>query len=323
MSIALLVLALLVLAAPAQAKGLPEVGCEQHIEGDGPITADRARDVVRGPLALLGGRVVQRHRMPMGPGQMRLGVLLAAGHRATVEVAPESREDVALQHRLDRSGRPPEMTLDFVPCDPATPRFGGEGTVGPATAWGGGLLVRERTCARLLVWVDEQRLPDVRLPLGMPCRPPAATRTVGCRNQSLARFPGAFTNPRNLTIGPVTLVGGREAGWAASATTIRELGWWKAPLLLEEGATAVVSVAWEARRLARLGWGPATEGRALRLHACGEGASGSHVDDTPVTFWSGGFTLSRVPACVPLDVWIGLEPARRVRMPFGDPRACR
>jgi hypothetical protein len=322
MPILLLVVALLVLAAPAQAKGLPEVGCDQHIEGEGPIAADRTRDVVRGPLALLGGRVVQRHRMPMGRGQMRLGVLLAAGHRATVEVAPESREDVALQHRLEGSGRPPEVSLDFIPCDPSTRRFGGDGTVGAATAWGGGLLVRERTCARLLVWVDEERLPDVRLPLGRPCRPPAAMRTVGCRSQSLAGFPGAFSDRRNLTIGPVTLVGGAEAGWTASAATIRELGWWKAPLLLREGATAVVSVAWEARRLARVGWGPAPEGRALHLRACGQGDAGSRVDDTPVTFWSGGFTVSRVPACVPLDVWIGLEPARRVRMPFGDPAAC-
>jgi hypothetical protein len=321
MPIALLLLALLVLAPAAQAKGPAAVGCEQHIEGSGPIAADPARDIVRGPLAFLGGRVVQRHRMPMGNGQMRLGVLLAAGHRATVAVAPESREHVALQHRLEGSERPPDLSVDFVPCDPSAPRFGGEGTVGPATAWAGGLLVRQPTCARLLVWVDEARLPDVRVPLGRPCRPPAATRTVGCRNRSSAGFPGALSDRRNLTIGPLTLVGGAEAGWAASAPTIRKLGWWKAPLLLQEGATAVVSVAWDARRVAGLGWGPAEEGRALRLEACGEG-SGSDIDGTPVTFWSGGFTLSRVPACVPLDVWIGLEPARRVRIPFGAPNAC-
>jgi hypothetical protein len=173
-----LVLLVLSVVAPAQAKVPGEVGCEQHIEGPGAPRVVPERDVVRGPLALIGGRLIQRHRMPMGgpPGgrdrQMRLGVLLAAGHEARLVVAPESRDAVALQYRLEGSERPPEAMAAFTPCDPETPRFGGRGTVGPTTVWAGGLLVREPACARLLVYIDdERRLPDVRLPLGRSCRP--------------------------------------------------------------------------------------------------------------------------------------------------------
>jgi hypothetical protein len=318
----LIAVVLLALPAAAQAKGPGDVTCEQHIEGPGSIRLDRSRDVVRGDMAFVGGRLVQQHRMPMGPDQMRLGVRVAAGHGAMVEVAPESREAVALQYRLEGSERPPEITTTFVPCDPGMPRFNGRGTVGDATVWAGGLLVRTRTCARLLVWVDGVRQRDVRLPVGLPCKPPAATRAVGCARQSGASFPGAFSDPRNLNVGPMTIVGGAEAARAASAPVIRELGWWKAPLLLREGAKVVVSVAWQHRRLARVGWSTGAEGRSLRLEACGTG-SDSDVDGTPVTFWSGGFALARVPACVALDVWVGLENARRLRVPFGSPGVCR
>jgi hypothetical protein len=85
---------------------------------------------------------------------------------------------------------------------------------------------------------------------------------------------------------------------------------------------AVISVAWERRRSVRLvGWGAEGEGRALRLAACGAD-EGDDVNGTGVTWWSGGIALDRVPTCVALDVWIGLEPSRRVRLPFGAPDAC-
>jgi hypothetical protein len=47
------------------------------------------------------------------------------------------------------------------------------------------------------------------------------------------------------------------------------------------------------------------------------------VNTWPVTLWSGGFTLRRVPACVSFDLWWDLQaPARRLRIPFGSPGAC-
>jgi hypothetical protein len=289
MPIALVVLALLlVVPAAAEAKGAQEVGCDRHIEGRGPIAADPARDVVRGPLALIGGRVVQRHRMPMGTDGMRLGVLLRAGHRAMLALAPESREDVALQYRMEGSQRPPDISVGFAPCDPSTPRFGGDGTVGRATAWAGGLLARRPTCARLLVWVDDVRQRDVRLPLGEPCRPPAATRAVGCSAGSPAARPASG----GVQVGALELLAGA--------------------LELQDGATAVLAVAWEHRRLAGFATGAGATRRAIRLGPCG---------GAPVTSWPVRLVPRGGPACVRIDVWIGLGPARRVALPVGAP-AC-
>jgi hypothetical protein len=322
---ALLAVVLVLVAAPAaQAKAPPAVGCAQHIEGDGPLPGpDRSRDVVRGALALLGAREIQRHRVPIGNHGVRLGIHLEAGHEATIAVAPESRDVAQLEYRFMGGRRARESQVRFRACAGDEPRFSGPGTVGPHTIWVGGLHVRRPGCVRLQLWVDGAAVDGVRLPFGRPCRPPPAMRSVGCAQRSMASFPGAYEDPRNLVAGPMAIVGGAQAAEAAAAKVIRELGWWKSPLLLREGAEAVLSVAWESRRLARIGFATGPDGRAMRFTACGpDERSGSDVDAQPVTFWSGGFTLRRVPACVAFDLWVAGAPARRLRVPFGAPRAC-
>jgi hypothetical protein len=321
--IALSALAVAVPAAGAQAP--PAVGCPDHIEGDGPLPGpDRARDVVRGPLALLGAREIQRHRVPIGRYGVRLGILLAAGHEATIAVHPESREVAQLEYRFEGGRRVAEPQVAFRACEGDEPRFSGPGRVGPRTIWAGGLRVRRPGCVRLEIAVDGAAADVVRLPFGRPCRPPRGTRSVGCSNRSLASFPGAYSDPANLVVGPMTLVGGAQAADSASAAVIRELGWWKAPLLLRQGQDAVLSVSWESRRLARIGWASGPEGRAMRFTSCGTGVrTDSDVDTDRVTFWSGGFTLRRVPACVSFDLWWDVQaPAQRLRIPFGAPGAC-
>ena len=320
--IALLVLAVAV--PPAGAQSPPAVGCPQHIEGDGPLPGpDRARDVLRGPLALLGAREIQRHRVPIGRYGVRLGIMLEAGHEATIVVHPDSREIAELEYRFQGGRRVREWQVAFRACEGDEPRFSGPGTVGPRTIWAGGLKVRRPGCVRLLIAVDGAAVDDVRLPFGRPCRPPAGLRSVGCSDRSLASFPDAYSDPANLVVGPMTLVGGAQAAERASASVIRELGWWKAPLLLQQDRSAVLSVAWESRRAARIGWATGPHGRAMRFESCRPGTSDSDVNTWPVTFWSGGFTLRRVPACVSFDLWWDLQaPAQRLRIPFGAPGAC-
>lgn len=232
----MLVLALMLVAAvtpDARAKGPLSVGCEQHIEGDGRSPrADRSRDVVRGPLTLMGARLLQRHRVRLaGAERVRVGVMLEAGHEAAITVEPESRDVAALAYRFEGERRVEDFRVEFVPCDPEEPRFGRAGTVGPRTIWAGGLEIRRPGCVRLRVAVDGTSLRDVRLPLGRPCKPPAAIREARCAERSSGDFPRAFSDPRNLTAGPLTLVGGADAGRTAAAPVIRELGWWKMPLL--------------------------------------------------------------------------------------------
>jgi hypothetical protein len=303
--------------AAAEAQGAPRVACAQHIEGDGPPPrADATRDVTRGALTLMGARLLQHHRVPLRRTRSaRLGVMLAAGREATIVVAPESRDVAFLEYRFEGRRRVPEWLVRFRAC--------GRGTVGPRTVWAGGLRMRRPGCVRLQIRVGDRETDDVRLPLGRPCRPPAGTRSVGCAERSTESFPDAWSDPGNLVVGPMTLLGGADAALRSAAAAIREDGGWKAPLLLREGSTATLSVAWEARRRARLRYGAGGPARAVRFTACRHGErSGSDVNTWPVTFWPGGFALARAPVCVPVDLWVAETLARRLRIPFGDPDAC-
>ncbi len=167
---AVLALVVLAVAAPgAQAKEPPDVGCAEHIEGRGPLPApDRSRDVVRGELTLMGARRLQRDRT--SARSVRLGVMLDAGHEATIRVSPATRGIASLTYRFEHGGRMLEPVVNFAACASDAPRFSDGGTVGPRTIWAGGLFVHRPGCVRLLVWVDGARLDDVRVPLGRPCR---------------------------------------------------------------------------------------------------------------------------------------------------------
>ena len=138
-----------------------------------------------------------------------------------------------------------------------------------------------------------------------------------CSTRSEASFPAAFTDPHNVVVGPLVLVG---AGYT-SASTVREFGGNKFPALVRAGHRVTVSVARHARAAASLGYGPLPEGvelsprdghPAVTFVACEPGEpSGSTADGRPVTFWS-GFVLTRTPGCVPLEVRVDDEPSPRL-----------
>jgi hypothetical protein len=140
-----------------------------------------------------------------------------------------------------------------------------------------------------------------------------------CSTQSGARFPGAFTNRRNLVVGPLALVGagGTPAFVLASAGAY---GGNKFPLLVRAGHRATVELSPRTRRGAGLAYGPLPQGKEVRLRdahrvvafiACRAGEhSRSSADGRPVTFWSGG-VVARSARCIPLLVWIDAEPSPR------------
>jgi len=144
-----------------------------------------------------------------------------------------------------------------------------------------------------------------------------------CSTRSEASFPAAFTDPQNLIVGPLVLVGAAYT----PPSTVRDVGGNKFPVLLRAGHRVTVALPRRTRRVAGLGYGPLPHGVELSPHdghrvvtfiACRRGEpSGSDADRQPVTFWS-GFVLTRSPRCIPLEVWINDEPApRRVMLRMG------
>jgi hypothetical protein len=149
--------------------------------------------------------------------------------------------------------------------------------------------------------------------------------------RSEAQFRSAFTDPRNLIVGPLVLVGGAYT----AESTVRESGGNKFPLLVKAGHTVTVRLAGRGRSVAGLGYGPRPQGQSrmrdtytrVTFVACRpgkaprrynpNGPSGSSADGTAVTFWS-GFVLSRAPSCIPLAIYVDKERApRRVGLPLG------
>ena len=147
-----------------------------------------------------------------------------------------------------------------------------------------------------------------------------------CSTSSGADFPGAFSNPSNLVVGPLVLIGGAYT----SAGTVRQFGGNKFPLIVKAGHAVTVRVSRRARRTAGLAYGPLPQRRETTVRdshrtvtfvACAPGRpSENKADGVPITFWSGG-VVARRPVCVPLEVYVDAEPApRRVGLPLG--RSC-
>lgn len=170
----------------------------------------------------------------------------------------------------------------------------------------------------------------ITTPVGNASTPAAAPSShprgavEDCSSRSWADFSGAFSDPANLVVGPLLLVG---AGGPTSAAVVEAYGGQKFPLLVKEGHVVTVQVPPSARGNAALGYGPLPQGEidfrdghdTVTFFACdGHTASGSTADG-PVTFWS-GFVLAGEPSCVPLDIYVDDQPARRrVELELGRP----
>lgn len=121
-----------------------------------------------------------------------------------------------------------------------------------------------------------------------------------CSTRSEAGFPAAFTDPHNVVVGPLVLIGAAYT----PPSTVREFGGNKFPALVRAGHRVTVALPRRTWRVAGLGYGPLPEGvklsprdghRVVRFIACRRGgSSGSTADGQPVTFWSGG-VMTRSP----------------------------
>lgn len=144
---------------------------------------------------------------------------------------------------------------------------------------------------------------------------------ANCATQSGASFPGAFTSPHNLVVGPLAMVG--AAGTPAFASSFHGQ---KFPLLVRAGHHVTLALSRLARQNAGLAYGPLPQGdvgvrdahRIVNFTACRRGEhSASDVDGKPVTFWSGG-VLATGPRCIPVSVWIdGARRPKRIVIRLG------
>jgi hypothetical protein len=75
---------------------------------------------------------------------------------------------------------------------------------------------------------------------------------VDCDRRSEASFPGAFTDPRNLVVGPLVLNG---AGEPTPASVVREFGGNKFPLLVKAGHSVTLRLPRALRGFAGLAYG--------------------------------------------------------------------
>jgi hypothetical protein len=163
-----------------------------------------------------------------------------------------------------------------------------------------------------------------------PAHDASRTRPRGvvenCSTRSEAGFPDAFSNPSNVVVGPLVLVGAAYT----PPEVVREYGGNKFPLLVRAGHRVTVALSRRTRAVAGLGYGPLPEGvelsprdghRVVTFIACRRGQrSGSTAGALPVTFWS-GFVLTASPRCVPLEVWVDDERApRRTTLRMGVAR---
>jgi hypothetical protein len=197
------------------------------------------------------------------------------------------------------------------------------------------MVIASTTVAALALAVAARGGPETARRVGGTALRTAAGTTIGldatrrprgvvedCSTRSEASFPRVFSDPANLVVGPLALVGAAYT----PASTVLQFGGNKFPGLVRAGHRATVELSPRTRTVAGLAYGPLPQGevhlrdahRVVTFIACRRGEpSGSSADGKPVTFWS-GFVLTRSPRCVPLRVWVDAERApRRANLRMG------
>jgi hypothetical protein len=143
-----------------------------------------------------------------------------------------------------------------------------------------------------------------------------------CNTRSEADFGPAFTDPANLVVGPLAMIGGASF---TDPSTVRRVHGEKYPVLVKAGHRVTIEVPPGAREFTLLGYGPLPQGEItlavaherVTFVACAPGEPSGSRAGGPVTFWSGGLVANE-PHCVVLDVFVdGERKPRRVFVELG------
>ena len=147
--------------------------CRHQSSADFPKSA---RDVVVGPLVLIGARAYSPPDAIRTLGGQKYPAVLLAGHRATVELSRAARRSASLLYADDHWNMPDgtrtvgdgHRVVEFRGCP--RHRAGSSYDGRRATFWSGFVLTTVPRCLTLRVWIDDERTPRrARLPLGKRC----------------------------------------------------------------------------------------------------------------------------------------------------------
>jgi hypothetical protein len=314
---------------PRTQPGAVQTGCAQQSGADFPGAYADRRNLVVGPLALIGGATFTDAATARRFGGNKFPLLVRAGHSVTVSVPASARRTVSLGYGPLQQGRTlgrrdGHHTVTFVACSPD--RVAASHSDGPVTFWSGFVMVSAPSCAPLEVYVDDDRNPRrVKIELGRRCAKPPPLR--GCADHVEGPGPSDLAAlPDQVVIGPLrfaSLAGQasrREFAMNRAGSVYRV----KAGVGVPAGVRATLTIGRAARRWAALSYAPREPGEppresaAVRFQACAADHPAFSYDGPvgPVTGFSGGFVLKR-PGCVPLEVRVAGRPTVRARVPFG------
>jgi len=309
------------------------VDCSRRSEANFPGAFRASRNLVVGPLVLIGGTYTPADVVREFGGN-KFPLLVKAGHTVTVRVSRAARRSAGLAyaglgrrplpqgkvtpadaaHTMTfRACSPGPAPKDYRPGGPSGSKADGESV----TFWSGFVLASAPACLPLEVYVDEDPSPRrVGLALGRRCENPTVARaTCGTGGTGSTDV----LQDRDVAIGPLALIGARRmAGRAPDA--FRRRGY-KIPVTLPTGMTATLSVP--QRRKGRVGlvFSHRTQDRVWRL-----GVRGA---DTAVRFtacpatsepgrtgWAGGLVVDR-RRCAELALRVAGAPSLTRRVPLG------
>ncbi len=135
-----------------------------------------ARNLVVGPLVLVGARVYSSPDVIAQFGGQKYPAVLLAGHRVTVELSRAVRRSTSLLYADDkwrlpggeRMVRDGHRVVEFRACAAGHGASSYDGR--RATFWSGFVVTTVPRCLKLRVWVDDERTPRrAQIPLGKHC----------------------------------------------------------------------------------------------------------------------------------------------------------
>lgn len=149
------------------------VDCSARSEANFPRAFADPRNLVVGPLVLVGGAEATPASAIREFGGQKIAVLVKTGHTVTVQLPRGARSDAGLFYGQggvlrETRLRDAERTITFVSCRPDEPSA--SGADGAVTFWSGFVFTRAPSCVPLEVYVDELSPRRVGLSLGRRCR---------------------------------------------------------------------------------------------------------------------------------------------------------
>lgn len=165
--------ALLVLADAAAAERPTGVeGCSRQSSAGFPRAFTRSNNLVVGPLVMVGAGRMTDAATAREFGGNKFPVLVAAGHRVTIELTRRTRRFASLGYGIHRDGAVTvadgHRVVTFRSCSAERALSRADGR--RVTFWSGFVLVSEPSCVPLRIWIDGETKPrQARIALGRRC----------------------------------------------------------------------------------------------------------------------------------------------------------